>query len=114
MHISLVGCPSDPFFLCPTNFTRLDGEPEQLELELSLVPVEPSGTVDEALPHAEQLAAQNVDWNILEISEIYDQYERRLEIIEDVQVFELLGLRDEEENEEKARKSARVADKAGD
>ena len=103
-----------PFFLCPTNFTRLDGEPEQLELELSLVPVEPSGTVDEALPHADQLAAQNVDWNILEISEIYDQYERRLEIIEDVQVFELLGLRDEEENEEKARKSARVADKAGD
>lgn len=83
------------FFLYATNFTSLEGEPER-ESDLSLVLVETPGPVDEVLPNAEQLLAANVDWNTLEINEMYDEYEGRLEIIEDDHVFQLLGLRDEE------------------
>ena len=72
------------------------------------MPVEAPGIVDEALPPAVELPAQIVDWNALEITEIYDEYEGRLEIIEDDHVFRLLGLRDEEEKAEKARKDAGV------
>ena len=70
--------------------------------------VEAPGIVDEALPPVVELPAQIVDWNALEITEIYDEYEGRLEIIEDDHVFRLLGLRDEEEKAEKARKDAGV------
>ena len=51
------------------------------------MPVEAPGIVDEALPPAVELPAQTVDWNALEITEIYDEYEGRLEIIEDDHVF---------------------------
>lgn len=37
-----------------------------------------------------------VDWNALQITEIHDEYEGRFKCFEDDQVFELLGLRDEE------------------
>ncbi|CAO2181341.1 unnamed protein product [Urochloa humidicola] len=83
---------------------RLDGEPN-----LSVAVVEGPGDVGAALPNSEHVEeveanARNVDWGTLQINEVYDEYEGRLEFIEDEHVYELLGLRDEEE---KARKSYR-------
>ena len=99
------------FFLLCIDLTRLDGEPE-----LSVALVEAPGDVDGALPHSEPVEkvapnVGNVDWSTLQINQIYDECEGRLEFIEDEHMFELLGLKDEEE---KARKAAAAAAKCAD
>jgi hypothetical protein len=54
--------------------------------------------------------APNVDWSALQINEIHDEYEGRIEYIDDDHVFELLGLGDEQD---KSRKAAGVATDMG-
>jgi hypothetical protein len=55
-------------------------------------------------------AAPNVDWSTLQINEINDEYEGRIEYIDDDHVFELLGLGDEQD---KAREDAGAATDMG-
>jgi hypothetical protein len=82
-----------------------------MDPERSLAIIKNSGVVDDVslggvdvLPPVTEDAEDatvHLDWDALQVNEIYDEYEGRLEYIEDDHVFELLGLRDEEE---KARK----------
>jgi hypothetical protein len=80
--------------------------------------VEPSGAVEpsglDALSPVIEEPTSNVDWNTLQIREVYDEYEGRLEYIEDDHVFELLGLRDEKEKARKAAEKGVANDKRKD
>jgi hypothetical protein len=71
---------------------RLDGEPE-----FSLAVVEPP---------AQQLQAPLVDWDILRIEESQDK-ERRIEIVDDEVMYELLWFKAEDEEADKARPQRR-------
>lgn len=76
--------------------------------------VESAGAVDSIVENSIQFEAPIVDWNTLEINEVYDEYEGRLDIIEADQVYEPLGLRrDEEEGpaEQNTYGAARLASK---
>ena len=91
--------------------SRLDGEPEP-----SLAVVSPladggggSGG-DNTFQNAEHPhQGQLVDWDTLQIVERQDEEEGRMELIDEDQVYVLLGLRDEDDKAEQAAKEAVAA-----
>jgi hypothetical protein len=95
-------------FYLSTILSRLDGEPEP---SLALVgPLDDGGggsggVIFQNAEHPCQ-EEQLVDWATLQIVEGQDEEEGRLELIDEDQVYVLLGLRDEDDKAERAAKEA--------
>ena len=91
--------------------SRLDGEPEPSLAVVSPLADGGGGSGGDNTfqntkhPHQGQL----VDWDTLQIVERQDEEEGRMELIDEDQVYVLLGLRDEDDKAEQAAKEAVAA-----
>ena len=91
--------------------SRLDGGPEPSLAVVSPLADGGGGSGDDNTfqnaehPHQGQL----VDWDTLQIVERQDEEEGRMELIDEDQVYVLLGLRDEDDKAEQAAKEAVAA-----